>query len=267
MRDTASADEIRLIVRADDMGMTHGCNAAVRECFEHGILTCAAIQAPAPWAEEAATMYGEHPGWCIGAHLPPMGEWTGYRWRPVLPPDQVPTLVDRSGFLPQSAEEFYARPIDYGQLEREFDAQVRMLRETWKVELGYVDAHYIDGFQPPDPAYAEVMRRVAKSLGLPLSEQENEKKVPGIFWVEPAAKEETLIRQLRDLTPGLWLLVDHLLEDGSESRALRHVKAADFRSFSVAEHRSAEARVLLSARVRAVIEERGIRLVSYRDLS
>ena len=42
----ASNDQIRLIVRADDMGMTHGCNAAVRACFEAGVLTCAAIQAP-----------------------------------------------------------------------------------------------------------------------------------------------------------------------------------------------------------------------------
>jgi predicted glycoside hydrolase/deacetylase ChbG (UPF0249 family) len=261
------AKAIRLIVRADDMGMTHSCNTAVARCFEHGILTCAAIQAPAPWAAEAAALYRRHPAWCIGAHLTPMGEWVGYRWRPVLPHDRVSTLVDEDGFLKQTVQDFYARPIDYDQLFREFMAQVSLLQERWGLGLGYIDCHYLDGSIPRDPSYAQVVASVARHYRLPLSEQMNERKVEGVFFVPPGDKEEVLLGRLRQLGPGVWLLVNHLLDDSAESQALAYANPADFTEGGVANHRAAEAKALLGERVRQVIEEKGIRLVSYRDLA
>jgi len=33
--------------------MAHSCNLAVENCLQNGALTCAAIMAPAPWAEAA----------------------------------------------------------------------------------------------------------------------------------------------------------------------------------------------------------------------
>ena len=263
----AHEEAIRLIVRADDMGMTHSCNTAVERCFEHGILSCAAIQAPAPWAAEAAAMCRRHPAWCIGAHLTPIGEWVGYRWRPVLPHDRVPTLVDEDGFLKQTVQDFYAHPIDYDQLFKEFVAQVTLLQGRWGVNLGYIDNHYLDGSNPPDPSYAQVVTSVARHFGLPISEQMNENMVEGVFFVPVGAKEEVLLARLRQLGPGLWLLVNHLLDDSIESQALAYANPADFTEGSVANHRAAEAGALLSERVRTVIEKKGVRLVSYRDLA
>lgn len=264
-RDRAA--QIRLIVRADDMGMTHSCNTAVAKAFESGMLTCAAIQAPAPWASEAAALCRRHPEWCIGAHLTPMGEWVGYRWRPVLPRDRVSALVDDDGFLKQTVQDLYARPIDYDQLLAEFTAQVELLQDRWGLRLGYVDCHYVDGSAPADPSYAEVVATVASRYGLPVSERMGESKVKGVFFVPPDDKEEVLVERLNELGPGLWLLVNHLLDDTSESQALVYANPGDFTVGGVANHRSAEARALLGSRVRHVIEQKGIRLVSYRNLA
>ena len=82
-------NEIRLIIRSDDIGSLHSCNLAVSKAFRKGILTCAAILAPAPWAREAAEIAKANPLWCIGVHLAVVGEWRGYSWKPVLPYDQV----------------------------------------------------------------------------------------------------------------------------------------------------------------------------------
>ena len=60
---------IRIVVRADDMGMTHAGNRAIAQGFTEGILTCAGIQAVAPWAEEVCAFGRAHPDWCLGAHL------------------------------------------------------------------------------------------------------------------------------------------------------------------------------------------------------
>ena len=57
---TASAeDEIRLIVRGDDMGMTQSSLDAFEEAFNRGVLTVGAIQVCAPWFEGAAAICQE----------------------------------------------------------------------------------------------------------------------------------------------------------------------------------------------------------------
>lgn len=257
------SDKINLIIRADDMGMTHACNLAVKKCFEAGVLTCAAIQAPAPWAQEAAVMARENPQWCIGAHLTTMGEWVGYRWRPVLPYEKVSSLVDKNGFFHQTLQGLFGKKIDYDQLEREFLAQVDLLANKWGVQLGYVDYHYTNGSEQGEKNYLEVIERVAHAYRLPLSGSLNEKHVKGIFSVNPAQKADNLANQIRELTPGLWLVVDHLLLDSIESQALVYANPDDFVAGGVGNHRAAETDALLSPKVKAAIVEKNIELVDY----
>ena len=84
-----NTQEIELIVRGDDFGMTQGSLVAFERGFNEGILTCASILVQAPWFEAAAALSRKNPQWCVGAHLSLVGEWIGYRWRPVLPWDKV----------------------------------------------------------------------------------------------------------------------------------------------------------------------------------
>ena len=258
--------EKRLIIRGDDFGMTHSCNLAVEHCFQNGALTCAAIIAPAPWAEEAAAVARAHPGWCVGAHLATLGEWRGYRWRPVLPYDKVDTLVDGRGFLHQSPGDFFSKPIDYGQLEREFMAQIDLLANHWGVNLGYVDYHYIEGENYGAPEYKQVIQRVAKAFGLPLSGSFGERPFRSIFNTEPEKKADEFAAGLDELEPGLWLSINHLLQDDPEGRALKYSDPADEMPGGSARHRAAEAAVLTNPAIRERIEARGIRLISYRDV-
>jgi hypothetical protein len=79
------AEDIRLVVRGDDLGMTQGSIAAFETGFKEGVLTCASLLVVAPWFEAAADLIRRNPDWCIGVHLCLIGEWQGYRWRPVLP--------------------------------------------------------------------------------------------------------------------------------------------------------------------------------------
>jgi len=258
----ALSDEIRLIVRGDDMGMTYSNLLAVEKCFEEGILTCAAILAVAPWAEAAAKLAVEHRNWCIGVHLATIGEWRAYRWRPVMPHDRVPSLVDEDGFLPQSPKQFYALNPDYGELEQEFRAQVALVKR-WGVELGYLDTHYIGG---DDPKYFEVVRKIAAGEGLPISGHSGEGFMRGIYSVPSWMKEAIMAKQLEELTPGLWLLVDHLLVDSPESQALVHTEPADVMRGGVGRHRASETQCLLSSRIKEIITRRGIMLTDYKAL-
>lgn len=258
----ALSDEIRLIVRGDDMGMTYSNVLAVQKCFDEGILTCAAILTVAPWAEAAAKLAVEHRNWCIGVHLATIGEWRTYRWRPVMPYDEVPSLVDEHGFLPQSPKQFYALNPDYGQLEQEFRAQIALVK-SWGVELGYLDMHYIGD---SDPKYIEVIRKIAAEEGLPISGHSGERFMRGIYSDPTWMKEAILAKQLEELTPGLWLLVDHLLVDSPESQALVHTEPADVMKGGVGNLRTAEMQCLLSPRIKEIIARRGIALTDYKGL-
>ena len=107
-----ASNDIVLITRADDMGYTHTGNLATLECLRDGIIRSAAILVIAPWFEEAASMASENPDLSFGVHLGIIGEWKGYRWRPVLPYSEIRTLVDEDGFLWRSPGEFWGHSPD-----------------------------------------------------------------------------------------------------------------------------------------------------------
>ena len=255
---------IRIIVRADDMGMTHASNVAIARCFEEGILTCAGIQAVAPWAEEACALGRAHPDWCLGAHLCALGEWQGYRWRPVLPYSAVPSLVDEHGFLRRTPEEFYAGNPDYRELEREFRAQAELLIK-WGIDIGYVDTHYLDGMEH-HPQITEVSLKIAAELGVPRSGHAGEQWMGMIYGTEPDQKEDTYAEILENLAPGTYISLHHLLIDAPDSHVLLHTEIANQMPGGVGTHRIAEFATLTSPRIRAIVERRGIELLSYRDL-
>jgi len=104
-----NTQEIKLIVRGDDFGMTQGSLVAFERGFNEGILTCASLLVQAPWFEAAAALSRKNPQWSVGAHLSLVGDWIGYRWRPILPWDKVSSIVDEDGFLFTYPEEIGVR--------------------------------------------------------------------------------------------------------------------------------------------------------------
>jgi hopanoid biosynthesis associated protein HpnK len=80
----------RLVVTADDFGLSPEVNAAVRRAYRDGILTCASLMMGAPAVAEAVAI-ARAERIPVGLHL------TLVDGRPVLPPDRVPDLVDSQG--------------------------------------------------------------------------------------------------------------------------------------------------------------------------
>jgi len=207
-----------------------------------------------------------HPDWCVGAHLATVGEWRGFRWRPVLPYDKVDTLVDENGFLHQSPDAFFAKTVDYDQLEREFLAQADLLSNRWGVNLGYVDYHYSNGSSYNAPEYMQILKKIAGLYSLPLSGSAGDRRVKSIYSAEPDLKADVFIAALDDLEPGLWYSVHHLLRNDPEAQALKYGNGSDEMPGGTALHRSAEASVLTNPAVRKRISELGIKLISYKDI-
>jgi predicted glycoside hydrolase/deacetylase ChbG (UPF0249 family) len=253
-------EPIQLIVRGDDLGMTLACNMAVKKAFEEGILTCSSILVPAPWFEMAARMCRENPDWCIGVHLTLNGEWRDYRWKPVLPVTEVPSLVDEDGYFYQTTEAFLAANPSLKEVEKELRAQVDLALKR-KIDVQYIDTHM--GTARATPELHAIVKRISLDYGVPISQGYEGDRL-SIYEVPYQQKEKALAETLEELGPGLWLLIVHPGLDTPEERALEDANPEGLKNIAL--HRDAVTKALTSKKIKKIIKQRNIQLTDYRKL-
>src|SRR3954447_26069175 len=117
------ADTKLLILHADDLGVAHSVNAASFDALDKGAVSSASIMMPTPWVTEVATYARAHPDADLGLHLTLTAEWETYRWGSVAASDQVPSLLNPDGTMPNDVPPFIARAKPQ-EVERELRAQV-----------------------------------------------------------------------------------------------------------------------------------------------
>ncbi len=131
----------RLIINADDFGLTAGVNRAILEAHQHGVLTSATLMAGGRAFREAVQLAQQAPQLNVGCHVVLVdGE-------PVLPPEQVPTLLapgDQQRHFRKGVGELAAATlrgkIDPAQVEAEATAQMRRLQAAG-LALSHFDTH------------------------------------------------------------------------------------------------------------------------------
>jgi hopanoid biosynthesis associated protein HpnK len=128
----------RLIVTADDFGLAVAVNQGVEEAHRRGILTTASLMVGAAAAADAVERARRLPALRVGLHV------VLVQGRPVLPPEQVPDLVDERGELSsrlvRAGFACFFRPAVRRQIEAEVRAQFEAFRSTG-LPLDYVNAH------------------------------------------------------------------------------------------------------------------------------
>ncbi len=129
----------RLIINADDFGLTAGINRAIAELHRAGLLTSASLMAKATATNDAITMARSTPSLGVGCHVVLVdGE-------PVLPPAEIPTLVDPgTGRFQRTLGAFLRRllsgRIRAAEMEAEAAAQIALLQAEG-VALTHIDTH------------------------------------------------------------------------------------------------------------------------------
>lgn len=128
----------RLVVTADDFGASVAVNAAVERAHRDGILTAASLMVAGDAAADAVARAHALPSLGVGLHL------VLVEGRPVLPPGQVPSLVDGSGRfrtdMARAGVTIFASPAARRQLAAEIDAQFAAFAATG-LRLDHVNAH------------------------------------------------------------------------------------------------------------------------------
>lgn len=128
----------RLIINADDFGLTPGINQSVLELNRHGALSSATLMATAAHMTAAAAGASAQPTLGVGCHVV-LVDGT-----PALPPRSIPGLALRSGeFRPSLAgflRDLARGGIPESEIEIEAIAQIRTLQAAG-VRVTHLDTH------------------------------------------------------------------------------------------------------------------------------
>ncbi len=285
----------RLIINADDFGLTVGVNCAIVEAHQQGMVTSATMMANANAVADAVER-GRQAGLGIGCHVVLIDG------KPLLPAADVSSLLGtngarfRDGWLGFAARALRKR-LDQDQIAAEVAAQIGKVQQ-YGVRLTHVDSHKHVHLLPPVLA---PMLRAAKACGVravrnpfapvkPLAFahlarrprlwtrytevkllrgfRENFRQTvadaemittDGTFGIViTGALDEQLFAAIAGSLPeGTWELVCHPGYCGQELRGVRT---------RLRESREQELRVLTSAAARRAVETAGIELISYADL-
>ncbi|WP_263370639.1 ChbG/HpnK family deacetylase [Granulicella cerasi] len=129
----------RLILNADDFGLTHGINRAVEELHQAGALTSATLMANGPAFEDAVEIAQRNPGLGIGCHV------VLTDGIPVSHPADIPTLLGPDGKTFRSSLVDFLLAVLRGRVSerdiaREAHAQITKLQRAG-LDLTHVDTH------------------------------------------------------------------------------------------------------------------------------
>ncbi|MFO7670497.1 MAG: polysaccharide deacetylase family protein [Bacteroidales bacterium] len=265
--DCQSQDEIRLIIRGDDIGSSHAANLGCIISYQEGIMQSVEIMVPCAWFPEAIKMLNENPGLDVGVHITFTSEWENIKWRPLT---NAPGITDDDGYFFPLIWPGDRVPADQSlkgsdwkpeEIEAEMRAQIELAIKHIP-QLSHLSCHM--GCSGWDEEVAAIYSRLAKEykLNIPTSDY-------GVERFPLAGKGETSEERINDFIEGLnkleggktYLFVEHPALESMEMSAVGHEGYEN-----VNQDRQMVTELFTSKEVMKVIEERGIQLISYADL-
>ena len=229
-----TAAERRLVVNADDLGLTEGVNDGIVFAARHGIVTSASLMVRGCGAEHAAAAVQALPGLSVGLHLD-LAEWAhdGEQWLPLY------EVVDTADAVAVAAE-------------------VAVQLERFSRLVGRPPTH-LDSHQHvhrSEPVHGLLLAAGAR-LGVPVRSSSDVVAYRGDFYGQTGKGEpyreaitvDALCQVIADLPPGTTELGCH----PGFSDHLDSVYALE---------RDVEARVLCAPEVLQAVRAAGVRLVA-----
>jgi hopanoid biosynthesis associated protein HpnK len=151
----------RLIVHADDFGLSEKVNEGIVHAHLNGIVTSTSIIANGQAFEHALRMCRSVPTLDLGIHLTLVEE------QPILPVERIPSLVDAEGQLHPHATSFMrkyvAGKIRLRDVRCELEAQIRRVL-SHEIRVSHLDSHQHLHMLP------QILRmtiELAKTYGIP----------------------------------------------------------------------------------------------------
>lgn len=166
----------RLIVNADDFGLTEGVNKGIISSFKKGIVTDASLIACGAAFPQAVALAKENPGLELGIHLTLIEE------KPILRSEAIPSLLGRDhrfySHYTQFLTRFFTRRIRLSEMEKEFRAQIEK-HLTANLILTHIDSHQHIHILP---GIFEIVLNLAQEYQIPFIRTPNQGWLSSTGW-------------------------------------------------------------------------------------
>jgi hopanoid biosynthesis associated protein HpnK len=147
----------RIIINADDFGISSGVNKAVAQAHTNGVLTSATIMANMPAAEEAVKIAKQMPDLGVGVHL------NLFEGKPLSKDSDIDCLLDDNGDFALTPAKLSLLSIARGKIRKAIRAELAA-QIQWVIDNGlkptHLDSHkHIHSFPPIFPMVCGLARR------------------------------------------------------------------------------------------------------------
>jgi predicted glycoside hydrolase/deacetylase ChbG (UPF0249 family) len=272
------SDQAKLLtIHADDAGLSHSENMATIQSLNNGIVNSYSIMVPCPWFYEIAIFAKEHSQLDHGIHLTLTCEWESYKFGPVLPVSEVPSLVDENGYFFKSREDLrnHATASD---VEKELNAQIKR-GLAFGLQPTHIDSHMYSVGAHLD--FFDIYRRLGKKYGLPVLMGKELMDMVGLNPEENFQEEDFLIENvycatfehfqsglsnyysevIENLSPGLNIILIHPAFDDDEMKGVT-INHPNFGS----EWRQIDYDFFTDEKSKSALQENNIELVNWGDI-
>lgn len=186
-----------LIIHADDAGLSHSENIATIRSLEEGVVNSYSMMVPCPWFYEMAIYAKDHPEFDYGVHLTLTCEWENYKFGPVLPISEVPSLVDQHGYFYKKRDELRANATAE-DVKKELSAQIDKAIK-FGLKPTHLDSHmYSVG---ASPEFFQIYRELGAKYALPIMIGEQLMEMVGLDAKDNIYQEDLLIEKAHY---GIW---------------------------------------------------------------
>ncbi len=269
-----------LIIHADDAGLCHSENKATMDALRKETVSSYSIMTCCPGFDEMANFAKANPEFDNGVHLTLTCEWEEYRFGPVLPINQVPSLVDENGFFHKTRENLKIK-ASVEDVRKELSAQIeKALR--YGLNPSHIDSHMYSLGSTPE--LMKVYKDLGRKYNLPVLLNKELIEVVGgidakqcldnsdlvidnIFYVKDKDFEKRDFKTYYDgvldnLSPGINMLLIHLAFDDIEMKDITK-NHPNFGS----EWRQMDFDYFISDGCKNKLNQNGIELITWSDIN
>lgn len=273
-----SEDTKLLIIHADDAGLAHSENRATIQSLEQGVVNSYSIMVPCPWFYEIANFAKNNPQFDNGIHLTLTCEWENYKFGPVLPASEVPSLVDKNGHFYKNRTALKNNAIAI-EVKNELQAQIEKALE-FGLRPTHLDSHmYSVG---ASQEFFKIYKDLGKKYDLPVLLNAQLMAMVGLNVDQNIEEGNLLVKKahfgnfeifekgklndfyesvLHNLTSGLNIILIHPAFDDNEMKGIT-VNHPNFGS----EWRQLDFDFFTSQEVKSKLKECNIELITWKDI-
>ncbi|MEG2917438.1 MAG: chitin disaccharide deacetylase [Clostridium sp.] len=244
---------IKLIINADDLGLSKGVNLGIIEAHKNGIVTSSTLMTNMAECDHALNLIKDNPNLGVGIHL------VLTAGKPIS--NNVPSLINGDGYFKKINDIIMNGKVE--DIKREFISQIERFYSLG-LNPSHIDSHHhVHGIEGINPIVLEL----SKEYSIPVRNVNNRK-----FSEDDGVKTT---EYFSEKFYGKNISTDYLKELLSETRGYESVEIMchpayiDYELYNMSSYnkeRAKELFVLTSSNIKEFIKAQHIQLISYKDI-